>query len=915
MISGADGYTGCVELPENYSINLTDSYGDTWNGGTLTVGDVTYEMTLTGAAYSYPTESILVGSCGVAGCIDATACNFDAAAGATFDDGSCLYDLGCGCGEPAAIEGLNCDGSCPSGTLVTMGGGSYLSETSWSIADCDGNIVASGSGNSDAGLNVAYSVCVDLPADYAVTMADSYGDGWNGNVLNIGGTEYAGPGSELAAGEAVVETVGSCDVAGCTDATACNYNALATADDGSCYNNDLGCGCDLPAAVEGYDCNGDQLDCSGESTALLTWVGDGYCDDGVYGQYLDCETFNFDNGDCGHCIDATALNYGTIAECVFEVLGCTDSSACNFSADANTDDASCEYTSCADCAGVPNGTSVLDDCGVCDGDNSSCADCAGVPNGTSVLDDCGVCDGDNSSCAGCDGVANSGLVLDNCGVCGGDNSTCIVVEECVDTDGDATDSWGDNCASWYDAYPGDCGGSYDDDDFDSMAMCCACGGGETVTTLIFACEDDTACNYGEIAVCTYADAGYDCDGNSLCTGTDVVYTAGSWSSENSFTITACDGTILAQMASGTIGFSECLDLPADYSINLTDSYGDTWNGGTLTVGDVTYEMSVTGEAYSSPTESFAVGVCPVYGCTDSAASNYNADATMDDDSCEYPVACDAGTIEAVLSMADSYGDGWNGGSISVTVDGVLLVDAATVDVDANTVSACISEGILAGLSCVEISVDGGSFPGEMSWSITAMGGAVTLAAGDGDFGTQYLGCANAGCMDATACNYDETATISTPETCTYPENDFTDCDGVFVCDGGIEFTLDMYDEYGDGWNGGTFAVRNWITDEYEFGPVTLEDGFSGTTQACFPEDMAYGCYIIEVGGGNYDEEITWHLYGFEVFGAYVVDYSAGVSMEWDGEGNIVEGDSGGDCDDEDGFCEGGMGLPYGSRCL
>ena len=36
----------------------------------------------------------------------------------------------------------------------------------------------------------------------------------------------------------------------------------------------------------------------------------------------------------------------------------------------------------------------------------------------------------------------------------------------------------------------------------------------------------------------------------------------------------------------------------------------------------------------------------------------------------------------------------------------------------------------------------------------------------------------------------------------------------------------MYDEYGDGWNGGTFAVRNWITDEYEFGPVTLEDGFS-----------------------------------------------------------------------------------------
>ena len=34
-----------------------------------------------------------------------------------------------------------------------------------------------------------------------------------------------------------------------------------------------------------------------------------------------------------------------------------------------------------------------DECGVCGGDNSSCADCAGVPNGDAVEDECGVCDG------------------------------------------------------------------------------------------------------------------------------------------------------------------------------------------------------------------------------------------------------------------------------------------------------------------------------------------------------------------------------------------------------------------------------------------------------------------------------------------------------------------------------------------
>eukprot|EP01048_Picozoa_sp_COSAG05_P010114 COSAG05_NODE_873_length_6834_cov_14.862422_4_plen_851_part_00 len=47
---------------------------------------------------------------------------------------------------------------------------------------------------------------------------------------------------------------------------------------------------------------------------------------------------------------------------------------------------------------------------------------------------------------------------------------------CADTDAGATDPYGDSCA----AYVGNenwCG-NYDDDDFDSMAMCCACGGGQ-----------------------------------------------------------------------------------------------------------------------------------------------------------------------------------------------------------------------------------------------------------------------------------------------------------------------------------------------------------------------------------------------------------------------------------------------------
>ena len=43
--------------------------------------------------------------------------------------------------------------------------------------------------------------------------------------------------------------IGFCGVLGCMDSTACNYDSTATTDDGSCYNNDLGCGCDQPAAA------------------------------------------------------------------------------------------------------------------------------------------------------------------------------------------------------------------------------------------------------------------------------------------------------------------------------------------------------------------------------------------------------------------------------------------------------------------------------------------------------------------------------------------------------------------------------------------------------------------------------------------------------------------------------------------
>ena len=127
--------------------------------------------------------------------------------------------------------------------------------------------------------------------------------------------------------------------------------------------------------------------------------------------------------------------------------GCTNPIACNFNEDATDDDGSCDLVSCADCAGVPNGTASIDDCGVCSGGttgitpNSTCLDCAGVANGTAEFDDCGVCAGGttgitpNSTCLDCAGIVNGTASIDDCGVCSGGTTGIVPNSSCTDCAG------------------------------------------------------------------------------------------------------------------------------------------------------------------------------------------------------------------------------------------------------------------------------------------------------------------------------------------------------------------------------------------------------------------------------------------------------------------------------------------------
>ena len=94
------------------------------------------------------------------------------------------------------------------------------------------------------------------------------------------------------------------------------------------------------------------------------------------------------------------------AACAFDLTpGCTDATACNYSADANTDDGSCLQ---------------LDECGVCGGAGIAEGDCDCDGNQLDALGVCGgSCTADADADSICDDVDDCVGAYDDCGVCNG----------------------------------------------------------------------------------------------------------------------------------------------------------------------------------------------------------------------------------------------------------------------------------------------------------------------------------------------------------------------------------------------------------------------------------------------------------------------------------------------------------------
>ncbi|MAQ32011.1 MAG: hypothetical protein CMD26_04705 [Flavobacteriales bacterium] len=192
--------------------------------------------------------------------------------------------------------------------------------------------------------------------------------------------------------------------------------------------------------------------------------------------------------------------------------------------------------------------------------------------------------------------------------------------------------------------------------------------------------------------------------------------------------------------------------------------------------------------------------------------------------------CQEGFMNTVLILEDSYGDGWNGNSLSIMVDDILLTQQTLSNGYYDEINLCIPIDIN---TCVEIIVQEGGWPEEVSWSIVNENENEVLSGGSPFYNQLYENCPIYGCTNSDAINYDPDAN----------NDDGSCCFGEF-------YTIVMEDSYGDGWNGNTLVVGN-----YE---LELEEGSNEEEIICLEGDLS--CFNVVCDGGDWQYEVSWIIY-------------------------------------------------------
>jgi len=330
----------------------------------------------------------------------------------------------------------------------------------------------------------------------------------------------------------------------------------------------------------------------------------------------------------------------------------------------------------------------------------------------------------------------------------------------------------------------------------------------------------------------------------------------------------CDGA--SASGGGTTRGSLDVEGASDCVLTMEDSYGDGWNGGSWKAlcgkpGDDYASLDFSAPDYgpysmssgsSSATESFALDCLgsppsppnpppspPVPPIPPSAILHYKLDGSAWPGEINWFLACGGadvalgggeaeGTVavgltssDCVLTMTDTFGDGWNGGSWKALC-GAAGDDYASLDFSApdygpySVANGYYSATESFALDCLasppsppmpppspplpprppalplHYKLDGSSFPGEISWSLDCSDGASAEGGGEAEGSVAVVGTS--------------------------------------------ECLLTMEDSFGDGWNGGEWkALCGAAGDDFasldfsqpDYGPFRVESGSYSETDS------------------------------------------------------------------------------------
>ena len=187
-----------------------------------------------------------------------------------------------------------------------------------------------------------------------------------------------------------------------------------------------------------------------------------------------------------------------------------------------------------------------------------------------------------------------------------------------------------------------------------------------------------------------------------------------------------------------------------YTLTLEDSWGDGWNGNTMNVWingtTTTYGQTFTSGSIQTHTITAAAGDSVAFiwlagglyqnECSfrvDDSGGNLlhqsGTGSTMIAGAVEYGTSCSAPSCDWQLTLLDSWGDGWNGNTVDLYVNGVTTSHGSLFITGSTFV---IPVTINSGDSVAVIWQGGGSYPSECSYELADNIGGVVYTSGAGN---------------------------------------------------------------------------------------------------------------------------------------------------------------------------------------